>query len=160
MEELDADMVVNTHFSPTLIANKTKKRPLIVSYNPDVYLQPFYRIKSDMVMISTKRGYEHAKKREKRFNDDNFRCVPFAIREKAFELFEKKQETKNELGLDSRLTIVLFEGGYGIGKTAQIVKLLVKTDMKLNIVAICGSNEKAYKALRKQNQIQKEYIKR
>lgn len=148
MEELDADMVVNTHFSPTLIANKTKKRPIIVSYNPDVYLQPFYRIKSDMVMISTERGYKSAKKREKRFNDDNFKCVPFAIREKAFSLFEKKAETKQELGLDSRLTIVLFEGGYGIGKTEKIVKRLVKTDMNLNVVAICGSNEKAYKALK------------
>lgn len=150
MEELQADMVVSTHFSPTLIANKVKtNKPIIVSYNPDVYLQPFYRNDGDLVLISTQRGYEHAMKYKKRFNKENFKCVPFAIREKAFELFEKKDKTKKELGLDGRLTIILFEGGYGIGKTKKIVEILAKTDMKLNVIAICGSNEKAYKALKK-----------
>ena len=41
----------------------------------------------------------------------------------------------------------MFEGGYGLGKMEKIAILLLKKDLPLNVIVICGKNEKLYKKL-------------
>jgi UDP-N-acetylglucosamine:LPS N-acetylglucosamine transferase len=103
-----------------------------------------------MTLMSAKRGYNKAiKKYKRRYNEDNIRLVSFAIRNEAFAISMDKRENRRALGLDeNKLTVVLFEGGYGLGKMGKITRLLVEKDLPVNIVAICGKNEKLYNTLK------------
>lgn len=151
MEELNPDMVVSTHWATNYYATKIDKKPITVMYCPDVQVIPLCRFASDLTLVSAPRGYERAlKKHPKRFNEDNLKLVPFAIREEAFSIPLDKAENRRRLGLkEDQFTVVLFEGGYGLGKMNKIVELLAKTDLPVTIVAICGQNKVSYEALRK-----------
>lgn len=154
MQNLAPDMVVSTHWSTNYYAERIQhNKPITVTYIPDVQTIPLFRYPCDMTLMSTERGYGRAReKHKKRYNDDNIRLVDFAIREEAFSLCvdgKGKKERRHLLGLDEeKRTLVLFEGGYGLGKMGKIVQLLVEKDLPLNVVAICGKNEKLYKQLK------------
>ena len=150
MQELKPDLILSTHWSTVYYAEQITDKPINVSYVPDVQIIPLCRYPNDITLVSTSRGYNDAlKKHKKRFNKDNLRIVPFAIRKEAFEVDLDKKAARKTLGLDeNKLTIVLFEGGYGLGRMKKIVELIAKTDMKINVVAICGKNEKLYDHLR------------
>ncbi len=149
MESFRADLVLNTHISTALIAKEvTNNKPIITVYNPDVMIQPFYHGYCDMVMVSSERGYNKVMGKYG-YNSDNLKLVPFPIREEAFNYSKNKKENLKRLGLEDKLTIVLFEGGYGLGKIKKICRRLLKTDLDANVVAICGKNEKLYNDLKK-----------
>ena len=149
MESFRADIVLNTHISTALRAKEvTNNKPIITVYNPDVMIQPFYHGYCDMVMVSSERGYNKVMGKYG-YNSDNLKLVPFPIREEAFNYSKNKKENLKRLGLEDKLTIVLFEGGYGLGKIKKICKRLIKTDLCANVIAICGKNEKLYNDLKK-----------
>ena len=150
MEELKPDLVLSTHWSTVYYAQQIENKPINVSYVPDVQVIPLCRYPNDVTLVSTSRGYNDAlKKHKKRFNKDNLRVVPFAIRKEAFEVDLDKKAARKAVGLDeNKLTIVLFEGGYGLGRMKEIVELIAKTDMNINVVAICGKNEQLYEHLK------------
>ena len=151
MAELEADMLVSTHWSTNYYGEKMKKRkPITVTYIPDVQTIPLFRYPSDMTLMSAKRGYDRAlKKYKRRYNADNIRLVSFALRNEAFSISMDKKENRRALWLDeNKMTVVLFEGGYGLGKMGKITRLLVERDLPLNVIAICGKNEKLYNKLK------------
>ena len=149
LNEMNADMVVSTHWATNYYANKAKNKPITVTYVPDVQVIPLFRYPCDLTLVSAERGYDKAiTKYRKRYNEQNLKLVNFAIREEAFNISLDKKQNRHELGLDEgRLTIVSFEGGYGLGKIEKIVKALIEKDLPVNMVAICGTNEKLYKKL-------------
>ena len=152
ISELEPDMLVSTHWSTNYYAERMPKhKPLTVTYIPDVQTIPLFRYPCDMTLMSAKRGYDKAlKKYKRRYNNDNIRLVSFAIRGEAFAISMDKKENRRALGLDeNKITVVLFEGGYGLGKMGKITRLLVEKDLPINIVAICGKNEKLYNALKR-----------
>ena len=145
MEELGADLVVSTHWASNYYALKAKHKPLTVQYIPDAHINPMFAYPSNLTMISMPSGYASALKKKFRFNENNLKLVPFCIRKEAFEVTKDKKENRKALGLDAeKLTIVLAEGGYGIGKTQVICEEIVKRDLPVTIVPICGKNKEAY----------------
>ena len=150
MEEFKPDMVVSTHWSTNYYARHLASRPLTVTYIPDIQIIPLCRYENDMTLISAERGYKKAlKKYKKRFNKDNLRLVPFAIRKEAFELSMDKKENRKALGLaEDKFTVVMFEGGYGLGRMNSICKLLAQSDLDITVIAICGMNKKLYNKLK------------
>ncbi len=151
MEELRPDMVVSTHWSTAYYAQLLDSRPINVNYVPDVQIIPLCRYDNDLTLVSAKRGYEKAlKKYKKRFNPDNLKLVPFAIRKEAFGISMDKKENRRLLGLDeNRFTVIMFEGGYGLGRMKEISRKLAKSDLDITVIAICGKNKKLYNKLQK-----------
>lgn len=149
MRELAPDMVVNTHWATTYYAELVREKPLNVTYVPDVQMITLFRLPCDMVLMSAQRGYENALKTyKKRFNEENSRLVACAIRKEAFTYSMDKKANRRALGLDEeKMTIVMFEGGYGLGRMGKIAELLVERDLPVNVVAICGKNDELYAKL-------------
>lgn len=147
MDELKPDLVVSTHWATNYYAKKCKCKPLTVMYCPDAHVNPLFRYPCDVAMVSNSAGYETALKRHpRRLNEENFKLVPFLIREEAFTIHATKQEARRKLGFDeNKFTVVLAEGGYGIGKMADICKIVIDRDLPVNLVAVCGRNEELYK---------------
>ncbi len=149
MESLQPDMVVSTHWSTGYYAEKLKNKTITVQYIPDARVIPLWRYPSDYLLISKPSGREEAiKKHPRRFNENNCLLTPFAIRADAYDMPTDKKMQRRALGLDeNKCTVVLMDGGYGVGKTHKIVQKLVELDLPLNVIAICGDNEKVKNAL-------------
>ena len=148
MDKLNPDLVVSTHWATNYYAVKSNCRPLTVMYCPDAKMNPLFRYKADIAMVSTGTGYAHARKYKRRFNDENLVQVPFLIRREAYEVSDNKRELRQKLGLDAdKFTVVIAEGGYGIGKMEEICKIILERDLPVNLVPVCGRNEELYKEL-------------
>ena len=146
MDELKPDMVVSTHWATNYYAIKSKCKPLTVMYCPDAHINPLFRYKSDIVMVSNPLGYRiAATKHKRRFNENNLKQVPFLIREEALTTSRDKIAQRKKLGFDeNKFTIVLAEGGYGIGKMEEICKIILEKDLPVTLVPVCGKNTALY----------------
>lgn len=152
MDELKPDLVVSTHWATNYYAKKCKTKPLTATYCPDAIINPLFMYYADIVMVSTSTGYDEAiKKHPRRFNKDNLKLVPFLIREGAFDVLgADKGEMRKKLGLEpDKFTVVMTEGGYGIGKMEEITKIILERDLPVNLVPVCGKNAALYKSFLK-----------
>lgn len=141
MRELKPDCVVSTHWATNYYAEHLKPKPYTVMYGPDAHLNAMFRYPCDLDMISIKEGYDRALKNfPRRFNEDNLKLVPTAIREEAFHVERDKSVLRKKLGMDDRFTVIVMEGGYGIGLTEKICNLVIEKDLPINLVAVCGKN--------------------
>lgn len=149
MEELKADVVFSTHWSTNYIASKCAKPPISLLYCPDTKLYPIFNYKSDLTFVPTQAGYEEAlKKYRRRYNEQNLRRVPMAIREEAYGMTLSKAEARAKFGIDAdKFTVILVDGGYGIGKSKDICKEALHRDLPVNLIPICGKNEMLYKEI-------------
>ena len=149
MKELNPDLVVSTHWATNYYAMRIKNRPITVMYCPDAKINTLFRSSCDMVMTSTQFGYDRAmNKHKRRFNKDNLKKVPFLIRKEAFTIPSDKAALREKLGLPAdRFTVLLADGGYGVGKMKPMVEELLKRDLPINVIAVCGKNEGLYKDL-------------
>lgn len=149
MDKLAPDLVVSTHWATNYYAKKCKCKPLTVMYCPDAEINPLFSYDADIVMVSTSTGYKNARKKHPiRFNDKNLMQVPFLIRDAAYKVTTDKRELRRKLGLDEdKFTVVLAEGGYGIGKMEEICKIILERDLPLNLVPVCGKNKALYEKL-------------
>jgi len=98
------------------------------------------------MMVSSETGYRAAlKKHPKRCNENNLKLVPFLIRNEVFSACTDKKEMRRKLGFDeNKFTIVLAEGGYGLGKMHKICKIILERDLPVTLVPVCGKNSELY----------------
>lgn len=148
VDELDCDAFVSTHWATNFYAVHSKRKPLTLMYIPDVFLNPLFSYKCDLMLCSAKTGYDQAIKRKHRYNENNLKWVPFCIRNEAFNVSLDKKENRRKLGLDeNKFTITLAEGGYGIGKMEEVCKLIIEKDLPITCIPICGKNQELYDRL-------------
>lgn len=146
MKELNADLVVSTHWATNYYAMHLKNRPLTAMYCPDAKINTLFRYPCDLMLASMPTGYKRARRLHfLRFNEKNIKQVPFLIRKEAFEVSRDKRENRRLLGLDEdKFTIVLAEGGYGVGKIREMTEELLNRDLPINLVPVCGRNRELY----------------
>lgn len=144
MEELHPDVVFSTHWASNYLAWRIKEKPICINYCPDAFFNKLFECEADMNLISMPYGYNRAMKK-RIYNEDNLKLVPFLIRNEVFDIpLDKKTNRKNmNLPLD-KFTIVLAEGGYGIGKMKDACEELIKLHIPMTVVPICGKNEELY----------------
>ncbi|MBQ8726444.1 MAG: hypothetical protein IJY84_05055 [Clostridia bacterium] len=149
MEDLAPDAVVSTHWATNYYAVKSSKKPYTVMYVPDAHANALFRYPCDFSMISMKEGYDRAMKFKRRYNEDNFKLAPFAIRQQAFEVTGTKQEIRQRLGHDDKFTLYITEGGYGIGMAEQLCQMLIEEDLPISVIVVCGKNPELHERLLK-----------
>lgn len=149
MTELKPDLVVSTHWATNYYAMNMENRPLTAMYCPDVWLNTLFRYPCDLTLLSMPRGYKRAMKmHNKRYNESNIKLVPFLIRKEAFTITSDKEELRRKIGVnEERFTVLVADGGYGIGKCKDTCEELLKLDLPINLLAVCGKNEELYKYL-------------
>jgi UDP-N-acetylglucosamine:LPS N-acetylglucosamine transferase len=144
MEKLDVDVVFSTHWATNYYAEHVRTRkPLTIMYCPDVQMNTLFMYNSDLYLISMKSGYDQAlKEYKKKVNADNLKLVPFLIRNEAFSISMDKRANRIELGLPvDKFTILIAEGGYGIGKLQVLCEKLTKTHLPITVIAVTGKNK-------------------
>ncbi len=145
MEKLAPDLVVSTHWATHYYARHAKHKPLTAMYCPDAHINPLFAYPSDLTMVSMRPGFEMAKEQYRHLTDDNLKLVPFCIRKEAFDISSDKVKNREQLGLPlDKFTILLAEGGYGIGKMQAICEEIIRLDLPVTLIPVCGKNEELY----------------
>ena len=151
MEELEPDLVVSTHWATNYYARHLQKRPLTAMYCPDVQMNPLFCYPCDLALVPTQPGYDAARKKyKKRFNDDNLKLVHHVIREEAFSITDDRKELRRSLGFDEdKFTVMLAEGGYGVGSMKEICEIILERDLPVTLIPVCGKNEELFQEFSK-----------
>ena len=149
MKRLHPDVVFSTHWATNYYAEKQKEnKPKTVMYCPDARLNKLFEYRCDLNLISMPYGYLLAL-RKKKYNTGNLKMVPFLIRNEAFDVKKDKKELRRKLKIpEDNLTVLLAEGGYGIGKIAKVTEYLIKKHIPVTVIPVCGTNEKLYEKLK------------
>ena len=150
MKKLGPDVVFSTHWASNYYAEKQKEnKPHTIMYCPDARLNKLFEYRCDLSMISMPYGYLKAL-RKRKYDINNMKLVPFFIRNEAFDVCTDKKELRRRLGLpEDKFTVLLAEGGYGIGKTEKLCRRLVKEHVPMTVIPVCGTNKNLYERLKK-----------
>lgn len=149
-DEIDPDIVFSTHWITNYLAmnSKKEKRPYSIMFCPDCRLDRMFSYKADLKLISTKPGLDLAMGKWGH-TPENFKKVPFCIRNEAFKTERDKKLLRKEMGLpENKFTLVVVEGAYGNGRLKAICKSLVNKDIPLTLIAVCGKNPKLVEYLK------------
>ncbi len=158
VKELNADLIVNTHFSTLYYSCEARKMGLtnakIFTYCPDPIIGRQWDHRTDKMFVSSSLGIDKAI-RTKAFTKEQLELIPFLIRPQVNLMTKTKAEYKADLGLPvDKFTILLADGAYGAGKLRKSVLGLLKSKENLTVIAVCGRNEKLFAEF---NQINKEF---
>ncbi len=78
------------------------------------------------------------------------RCAGLPVDERFGNVEKSPAELREELGLDARrFTALLIGGGEGAGGIEAVVRLLQKTDLSIQLIVVCGRNQKLRDRLEK-----------
>ncbi len=146
----NADLLFNTHFATLYYACEARKKGLInskiYSYCPDPVIGNQWDNRMDGIYCSSALGVENAKKGT--FKDIEVGVVPFLLRKEVKERVEGKAFYRQKLGLPvDGFTVLTHDGAYGAGKLEETVSSLIKSNVKMTVIAVCGKNEKLYQKL-------------
>lgn len=149
LHELDADIIVTTHWGSTYYVEKlTEDKPYVIMYCPDLYSNGMFNMDCNDFLISTKEGLAEVN-RQRMYAGGNTALVTYPIREEAFALEGKRKEIRAALNIpEDRFVVVLSDGGYGMAKLEKTVRELVRYKQEMTIMAVCGKNTEGAKRLR------------
>lgn len=144
MTELEPDIVFSTHWASNYLAWRIEKRPICINYCPDTFLNKLFECDSDITLISMPYGYRRAMKK-KMYNENNLKLVPFLIRNEVYNIPLDKKTNRMNMGLPlDKFTVVLAEGGYGIGRMKAICEELITLHIPMTVVPVCGKNQELF----------------
>lgn len=152
MEALKPDAVISTHWATNYYAEHMKNKPYTAMYIPDAHINTLFRYPCDLSLISIPEGYRKALRFKRRYNENNVKLTPIAIRQAAFDVERDKKKLREKLGHDDKFTVYITEGGYGVGMAEKLCEMLLEEDLPITLIAVCGKNPEMHARLTKLKQ--------
>jgi len=154
MKKINPDIVFTTHFFTQTVAIDARKNfnlsfP-IITLNPDTFdVFAQWDRRGDLLLVCS----DNAILKAKRLGHKNIKKVPNPMREQFnTKLVCNKSRLWQEYNIRPKtFTILVSDGGQGIGKMYSTIKLMLKLGQAINIIAVCGKNKKLYDKLQELN---------
>ena len=148
-EKKNPDAIVSTYFAPYHIAccakAKNKINSLVVAYDPDHNVHGWWDRRADMFITNNPDATSEAIKIRK-FKPEVVETVNFIAREQIINCNESKSFYRKKLNIpQDKFTVILADGAYAAAKLEEYTNTLLKTDLPITIIPVCGKNEKLYK---------------
>lgn len=149
------DNIICTHNNAGAVVDYLKRNNLIkediktyaVAF--DYCLCPYWETCTNLDYIVTPHEFTHQTFTDRGFKEEQLLPFGLPVDTKFTKTIDKKQARK-ELGLDENLfTVVLYSGGNCLSPASSIIKKLIKCDLPIQIVAICGRNKKEFDEVNK-----------
>ncbi len=121
---------------------------VIVMGDPVTFHRSWIEPRAEWISV----GSEIAKKRfvSQGVHADKIKVTGVPIDPRFYGSADSKKTARRQYGLDQdKYTVLLLGGGEGSGKILPIVKKLVKGNLPINIVVVCGKNKKMRQKLSK-----------
>lgn len=140
------DAVVCTHVFSSLVMSELRERGVvsmpIVGICTDYCLQPFWENVENVEAIVTASPLITCAAKRRGIPEELIRPFGLPVNRRFLERGDKR-ETRLRLGLDTQARTVLIMGGsMGFGKMEDTVRELDELGLGLQLVCICGNNEK------------------
>lgn len=155
IHEYNPDVIITTHNNAGAVVSYLKQNKLIsdkiVTYGTafDYCLCPYWETNTNLDYIVTPHERTHKDFIERGFKEKQLLDFGLPV-DKKYTITLDKKEIRKELGLDENLfTIILYSGGNCISKASTIIKELIKHNLPIQIVAICGKNKKEHEKVNK-----------
>ena len=141
------DIIICTHVFAGIIVDLLKERQKINTINigilTDFAFHPYWEELIHMDYIVTPNELLGLRAKKKFFSEDQILPIGIPIRPE-FGCEISQNEAKRRLGLDPNLkTILIMSGSMGFGNLEKTVRILENTPYDFQILAVCGSNNKA-----------------
>lgn len=148
IDEYQPSAIVTTHPYSNVAVNDMLKLGMIdrqniktVSILTDYCVHPFWEagIELDYVISPTQDTTDELLKRG--YTEEQIQVIGYPVAKK-FSKRMDKIEARKELGIDDKFTILIMNGGNGLGKNLKLIKNLLKSDRDFQILCVCGKNQK------------------
>lgn len=155
INEYNPDAIVCTHNNAGAVVDYLKVNGKISTYIKtyavafDYCLCPYWETCTNLDYIVTPHEFMKDTFLSRGYSETQL--LPFGLPvDKKYTKKIDKNEARKQLGLDEDLfTIVLYSGGNCISKASTLIKQLIKSKLPIQIVAICGRNQKEYNKIDK-----------
>ncbi len=148
--ELDADVIYTAHWAIPFYVNQLKQnKPYTVCFCPDIYSNGAFNVDCNRFLIPSDVGYNQIC-RHRMYAGGNLTQVPFPMRPETekYKSPKSREQYREKLGIaKDDFVAVLCDGGYGMARLGTTVKALLKSDVPLTVIAMCGTNKKLYAEL-------------
>ncbi|MGL4394224.1 MAG: glycosyltransferase [Brevinema sp.] len=148
LKEINPDLVLCTHFFPQNIAVDAKKKfklsfP-IITLNPDTFETfPFWDKRGDLMLVCSDVAKMQALKWGHK--EERLMVVPPALRENFDNELVDCHELHEKYGIrEDVFTILMTDGGQGVGKMEKSIRRIIRLKKELNIIAVCAKNKTLY----------------
>lgn len=143
------DVIIMTHFYPSIIITNLKKYYPInaktISILTDYCVHPFWECAIGVDNMITPSEDYHKILLKKGYKEEQLLSLGLPVKEEFSEVMSKTQ-AREELNLDKDLTTILvMQGGGGMGGMTKILKQLLKCKKTLQIICVNGKDEKSKK---------------
>lgn len=142
----NADAIVSTYFAPYHISccakAKGKVNSLIVAYDPDHNVHGWWDRRGDVFITNNPDATKEAIKVRK-FKEEKVKTVNFIARQKIIECNEDKEFFRKKYNIpQDKFAVILADGAYAAAKLESFTDELLKIDLPITIIPVCGKNEK------------------
>lgn len=144
------ELVITTHFLPNEIISNLKRRgkleTFLITCITDYYPHAFWRDRGIDLYITPN---EDLTPRLEQLGIAKEKIAPLGIPiDPKFSIKKNKKEIREELGLkQEKFTILVTSGGFGVGPIGELVGEINKIEIPLQILVICGNNQKLQEEL-------------
>lgn len=151
IHSIQPDIVFTTHFFCQTIAVDAKKKYKlsyqIITLNPDTFETfPQWDKRGDLLLVNSSIAERKARLLGHRLN--KILKVPQALRNDFNKQHFNKEDLQKKYGLRPNIfTLFMSDGGQGIGSMEPCIRKIMESDLKFNIIAVCGRNSNLYKNL-------------
>lgn len=147
-EEMNADAIVSTYFATYHVSVCAKKKgkinSLVVAYDPDHNVHGWWDRRGDLFITNNPDATTEAIKVRK-MNPETVKTVNFIARKQIVDCNGTKEEYRKKLGIpQDKFAVILADGAYAAAKLEEYTDVLLKTNLPITIIPVCGKNEKLY----------------
>ena len=145
--EFKPDVIVMTHFYPSIIITNLKKYYPIdaktITILTDYCVHPFWESAIGIDYMITPSNQLHSKLINKGFKENQLISFGLPVKEEFSHILDKT-EVKKELNLDINMpTILIMQGGGGMGGVIKILNNVLKCKTPLQILCVNGHDKKS-----------------
>ncbi|MBE7090234.1 MAG: hypothetical protein E7362_05475 [Clostridiales bacterium] len=151
IEKYNPDNIICTHNNASAVISYFKKENKIPAHIKtytiafDYCVCPYWEFSTDCDYIITPHEFTHNEYLEKGFN--SAQLLPFGLPvDEKYTKSINKQQARETLGINPEIfTVALYSGGNCLSKASKFIKAIIKYNLPIQIIAICGKNEKEFK---------------
>lgn len=146
--QMEPALICSTYYSPSHFSIHARQAgkidPIIATYTPDPVVYPSWDRGTDIFFVNNDAAARCALKYG--FKEEQLFQVPFILRKEIESTTKDKREARRELGLaEDKFTVLMASGAYGTAKDKKVIDSILKEDLDINFVVVCGKNEELYK---------------
>lgn len=140
-----ADLIVTVHPFANTFALKAlgKNRPPFITVVTDMVTTHalWYDARADLILVPTEKARERAIKYK--MNPEKVRVVGLPVADRYCKPMKRKSSLRKKLGWTvDKPTVLLVGGGEGMGPLAKTAYAIDASGLDLNLVIVCGRNQK------------------